>query len=719
MDGMLLPPDLGSLPEFAQPGDAVRPVTALVAVLRATGWQGSPQDVREAMPVGEEPLSFAELCDTLARLGYGARIVHKTRRNGRLDEALLTRLAPQRDGRPLPLLALTGAGAGVLQAEGRLWSLRRPDGSAHPVSAAPKAEALAVVRVEALTAPAPAPSWLRTQMRASFGLMAPALVLTVAANLAALASPIFTMAVYDRVIASGSVDSLAYLAMGALGAAAFEAATRSARGRIMAHVGLRLGYGVGNRVFAKLLDLPAATTERLNVSSQVARVKDIDRVRELFAGTLEQTLMDLPFALMFIAAIGILGGWIAVVPAIAVLLFAAAAPLGNAVLRARAAAAARAGARRQAVMLELTERMRAIRAGGNGMLWLERVRSASEAAAKAGEAHSRASFAMATLGQVLTSGAGLAALVWGVHLVLAGALTTGGLIACMMLVWRLLGPVQMAFVSSTRLGQIAASIRQIDNLMRNPDERETAPAVLPLRVTRGDIAFSRVTFRYGRESEPTLGNLAFQADPGEVVAILGKNGGGKSTVLKLLSGLYTPQGGTIRIDGRDMRQYSPAELRRAITYVPQVPQFFHGTLLENLQMLAPDATYPDILQALESASALEAVMGLPDGLETRFDSVSSPLPAGLMMRLTLARLYLRSSPIVLLDEPATGLDMEGEFSFIGALAHLRNRGATVFMVTHRRQYLAVADKVLVLEGGTARYFGTAEKVRDRIPRGMI
>lgn len=701
-------------------GDSARHVAVLAMLLRDRGWQGSLQDVREAMPPGEDALTRRQLADSLARLGYRLRPLHRLSAGRRADAALLARVATRRGiSGPLLLLDADGAGAAVLRSGSLGWIAWPAPARSLPLTATAPGGTVCAVEPLAAARLAPNGSWLTAQIRSSLGLLAPALILTAGANLAALASPLFTMAVYDRVIAAGAVGSLPYLIAGALGAAGFEMATRSMRSRIMSHVGLRLGYGVGNAVFGRLLDLPLPATERLNVSAQVARVKDIDRVRELFGGTLEQTLMDLPFALLFLVAIALLGGWLAVVPAAAVLLFAVLAPLGNAVQRHRAAVAARAGAERQTALLEMAERMRAIRAGGHDDLWLNRVRRTAAASARAGEAHARAAQAMSTVAHGLTSAAGLATLVWGVHLVLAGSLTTGGLIASMMLVWRLLGPVQQAFVSSTRLGQIHASVRQIDGLMRSAGEREIAPAALPLPVERGEVSFQRVTFRYGRESDPTLGNLNFATEPGDVVAVLGRNGGGKSTVLKLVSGLYTAQGGAVSIDGRDIRQYAPAELRRAVVYMPQVPQFFHGTLLENLKLLAPDADHAQILHALEATGALEAVMGLEHGLDTRFDSVANPLPSGLSMRLSLARLYLRPAPIVLLDEPATGLDMEGEFAFIGALEHLRRRGSTVFLVTHRRQYLALASKVLVLEGGTARYFGPADKVKDRIPRGMI
>ena len=298
-------------------------------------------------------------------------------------------------------------------------------------------------------------------------------------------------------------------------------------------------------------------------------------------------------------------------------------------------------------------------------------------------------------------------------------LSTGGLIACMMLVWRLIAPVQNAFMAGTRVGQLFASARQIDLLMG------TEPEALPglgdgvRPPIRGAIAVNRLVFRYGRETDPILAGVNFAVKPGEIVAIIGRNGSGKSTLLKLLAGLYDAQGGNIRLDGRDLRQFEPAHLRRAISYVPQTPDFQQGTLRDNLLMAEPEAGEDDLAEALALADATAAVAALPEGLDTFYDVRLAGLPAGLLSRLTLARMHLRKAPLVLLDEPATGLDFMGEFAFIGGLERLRARDAAVLIVTHSRQHLGVVDKILMLEEGAVRFFGPVEKVRDRIPKGFL
>ncbi|CAO3360804.1 peptidase domain-containing ABC transporter [Azospirillum palustre] len=730
MNGRAMPsaPAGGPLPPAVRAPDRTGPdlTAALLLLLRRLGWIGRPQDVTEAMPWASGGDPIADLRDVAARLGFGSSI-HGPRR---FPAAELRRILADAAGRGGAVLYVPGgpgkgerhAGeAGLLETVDGGLQLQRPNRAPEPVGTALPAGSLIVAdAADAEWAPPAGErrAWMRGRMAAAAPLVGSALALTLAANLLSLSSPLFVMTIYDKVVAAGSLRLLVALCIGAVGALLLELVMRRLRSRIMAHGGARLGYVVGNAVLARLLHLPSQMTERVAVAAQVARVKDLDRVRDLLTGPPAQACLDLPFAVIFLVAIAVLSGWLVLVPLAAIVLYAAAAWLGNAMTRTRVASAAAAGARRQELLLEIVERMPAIRALGATGTWSSRYDAVAGRMAEANFRNAQTATLISTFSQTLTTLTGLGTLGLGIGQVLAGSLTTGGLIGTMMLVWRTLAPVQNAFLASTRLGQLRASLTQVETLMATPPERSESVRAERAADIRGQVTFSHVTFRYGREAEPVLANLAFDVAPGEVVAIVGRNGGGKSTLLKLISGLYSPQGGAVRIDGRDIRQFDPMALRRSIAFVPQVPQFFDGTLAENLRLVAPGAGEADLRDALDRAGVLDAVDELPDGLETRFDTRDAALPAGLLARLSLARTYLRDAPIVLLDEPAASVDFEGEFAFTSAVHAFRGR-STVFFVTHRRGHLAMADKVLIIENGTTRYFGPAEKVRDRIPKGMI
>ncbi|MBB4266588.1 peptidase domain-containing ABC transporter [Roseospira visakhapatnamensis] len=700
-------------------GPALTVPDGLHGLLREAGWTGDVTDVRDAFAIKGSGTPVIDVLNAASRLGFVGDV---TRRRA-FTPGTLAQAARSRAGVAVPLLYLPDHGSPLVLypgADGWVVRDRAHPGARSRIEAGSLAPG-AVIRFEE---PDPLavrehPSWLRSQVKRQMPLVAWALLLTLFATLAAVANPLFVMAVYDKVIGAEATDVLVSLSVGAVLAAVFEMLLRRLRGRVMNRASLRLGYIVGNAVFGRLLTLPSQFTERASIASQIARVKDIDRIRDLLSGPLEQAILDTPFTLLFIVAVAAVGGWLAVIPVIAMLLFGVLAVAGNRVMRRRTTVAARSNARRQLIALEMMDRMRAIRATGSTGIWLRRFRDSVVGAARANEQSAAASQGLAAVGQSLGTLAALATLFAGIHMVLGGSLTTGGLIACMMLVWRLLGPLQRGFMATTRLGQLAASARQIDSLMETAPEPAPGDPGAERPVIRGEIVFNRVTFRYGRETDPILAALSFKAARGDIVAILGRNGSGKSTILKLVAGLYTASGGNIRVDGRDIRQFDPTYLRRAIAHVPQVPALFHGTIRDNFLMVEPRATTDDMMRALENADALSMIEALKDGLDTACDGKSVALPKGVLSRLALARVHLRRAPIVLLDEPATGLDFVGEFAFIGALEQLRARGSTVLLVTHRRQYLGIADKVLLLENGTSRYFGPADKIRERIPEGMI
>ncbi|CAO3434521.1 peptidase domain-containing ABC transporter [Azospirillum doebereinerae] len=713
-------PDLAFLAASAPTGTAAHDLTAtLILLLQRMGWTGGRREIGEALPWSSDRPPVTELRDIAARLGF-ASSARRSRR--RFSGADLRRSVMDAEGCDGAVLYLPDSGVpGVLEIVDGTLVLLRPDA---PLSAVEKTlGGGTLVTVVPVDSEPQAPgserrSWMRDRLGSALPLIGAALGLTLFANLLALSSPLFVMTIYDKVVAVGSVTLLIALSVGAVGALALEMVMRRLRSRIMAHAGARLGYIVGNAVLARLLHLPSQMTERVAVAAQVSRVKDLDRVRDLLTGPLAQACLDLPFAVIFLGAITVLAGWLVLVPLIAALIYLVAALIGNALTRSRVTSVATAGARRQELLLEIVERMAAIRAIGGSAIWRARYEALAGRMAEANFRNAQSSNTVSTFSQSLATLAGLATLGFGIELVLAGTLTTGGLIGTMMLVWRTLGPMQNAFLASTRFGQLRASLRQVETLMATAPERSEAVRTDRGLDIRGKVTFSHVTFRYGREAEPILANIGFDVEPGEVVAIVGRNGGGKSTLLKLVAGLYAPQGGSVRIDGRDIRQFDPMTLRRSIAFVPQIPQFFDGTLAENLRLVAPGVGDEALRAALDHAGALEAVEALPNGLETRFDSRNVPLPAGLLARLSLARTYLRDAPIVLLDEPAASVDFEGEFAFTSVVEAFRGR-STVFFVTHRRGHLAMADKVLIIENGTTRYFGTADKVRDRIPKGMI
>lgn len=679
----------------------------LLPLLKALGWKGDPRNVAEALPHFANDLDLTGLRNVMANLNYSSRPV-------RVDLADI-------DSRLLPCLFLPDDGCALVlksMSEGRVEAF--DSGAGAPITLdEPELKGTAYFFSQAPEAGPNRVGWFRTVLERFRPLFWQTFFVTLFLNVMALGTPLFVMSVYDRVVPTGSMSMLMAFAIGVGIALVFDTVLRAVRARILAFIGARLDNIMGNNIFQHLLALPPGFTERATIGAQVARIKDFESVREFFTGPLATVFMELPFALFYFAIIFMLGGVLALVPVIATFLFVIGGFLVMPVVRKNVGIGSRAASRRQEFLVETLGKMRAVKLSAGEHNWVKRYREMSARAAFGG-------FKTGVFAAVITTGSnalivlsGMATIATGVIGVIDGTMTTGGLIAAMMLVWRVLSPLQTGFTLIQRVEQVRGSIRQIDQLMNLKPERDPKAMVAPLKNLKGRVSFSRVSLRYTNDADPALVGVSFDVEPGEVVAVTGRNGSGKSTIIKLMLGLYAPQAGSVRIDSSDLRQIDPVELRHAVAYVPQVCNLYFGTIAQNLRLAHPTATDADIRWACEMADVWEEIMALPRGLETRVgDGSIDHLPTSFVQKLSLTRAYLKRSPLMLFDEPVNGLDFEGDRQFMQAVEYFRGQ-STIFMVTHRPSHLRFADRILVFDGGYLRLAGPAEEVRARIPPDLI
>jgi ATP-binding cassette subfamily C protein/ATP-binding cassette subfamily C protein LapB len=695
--------DIGRLGSFTAMSDVA---VCLMPLLSALGWRGEARQVTEALPHFADNLDLAGLRNVLAHLGYDSRGTRLRLAN--LDPRMMPSLFVSDRGEAMVVLGRGDDGIEVFDGgDGQHHVLARPSqrGMAYFFSPRLQRDAKTTETRQ---------HWFRRLVRRFGSTVYRVLGITLALNLLALATPLFIMAVYDWVISARSLSTLGYLALGVLLALVSDQALRAVRARVVAYVGTRLDMIVGSAVFEHVLHLPPAFTERAPVGAQVARLKEFESLREFFTGPLALVVLELPFAIVFLVAIAFLGGPLAFIPIVLIALFLTMGTALAPAIRNRVSATTRS----QSFLVEATSNMRALKFARAEQTWLERYRALSADAAAAGMRSGFLAATVTTLVYVMMLSAGVATLGFGTFRVLDGAMSVGALVATMILVWRVLSPLQTGFITLTRLEQVLASIRQLNRLMAIRPEREPN-TIVPPRQYRGRVTFSRVSLRYAPDSDPALIGVNFDVAPGEIVAVIGHNGSGKSTLLKVISGLYAPQAGNVRIDGLDIRQLDPVELRHAVGYVPQVGHLFHGTIAQNLRLGEPTASDEDLRRALQRAHVLEDILALPEGLETRIgDQRSRQLPSGLRQRLCLARCYLREAPIMLFDEPANALDRAGDQAFMAAIEEFRGR-ATAFIVTHRPSHMRLADRVLVLDQGALRLAGPPEEVLAKLPEGFL
>lgn len=705
--------------ELAALKEATDLSNCIVPLLEALHWRGDPRHVAEAIPHFVDHIDLTAFRNIMATLHYETRPVNINL--NKIDRRLFPCIFLPADGDAMILISQEKGRIKIF--DGGKSDYQEIDNASTPG----RALFLTPVDPDDLLQGQQKVGWFRAVSERFRSLFYQTLGITLVLNILALATPLFVMGVYDKVVATGSMPTLWFFAIGVAIAIGCDMVLRYFRTLILAHIGARLDNIVGIAIFHKILFLPPALTERSTIGSQVARIKDFETIRDFFTGPMALTLFELPFVVIFITVIAYLGGPVAFVPIIMIALYGILTLIMTPLIRAAVGRAARAGARRQELVVETLGGMRAVKYCGAESVWLERYRTLSAKAALNGFTASQYSSVVQTMSHVLMVAAGVGTIVFGVFRIINGDMSIGGLVASMMLVWRVLGPLQTAFVSMSRITQVKASIGQINNLMNIRAERDQHSKLNPIKRMEGYVSFNRVSIRYSPEADPALVGVTFDVDPGEVVTIVGGNGSGKSTVLKLLAGMYQAQAGSIRIDNQDIRQMDAVELRHAIAYVPQTLQFFYGTISQNLRLSHPTATDEDLRWACHKAGVLEDVENLKQGsgkwqrtgLEVRIgDSGAGQMPTSLLQRLNLARGYLKRAPIMLFDEPGNGLDFEGDQAFMRMIDELRG-DTTCLLVTHRPSHLKLSDKIVWLDYGNVRAFGPAEEVLAQMPKDFM
>ncbi len=348
--------------------------------------------------------------------------------------------------------------------------------------------------------------------------------------------------------------------------------------------------------------------------------------------------------------------------------------------------------------MELANKMQAIRELGAEELWLARHSRVSTVSA-----HSMflARFFETSLqagAQILVMMAGLATISLGAYYVIDGTMDTGALIAIMMIVWRILTPIQIAFLSLNRISQLKQTVKQLDRLMTIKRERRFKGRPNSLRKFEGNVKFENVSFRYGPRSEPALKGVNFEIKHGEIIAITGATGCGKSTILKMMLGLYKPQAGRIFLDNINIQQLDVGEVRSSMGYMPQDISLFYGSLAQNMLLGNPVAKQDDILTALNEAGIHKDDPVLANGLDQPLRHETNGMSESCMASVALARSYLIDGPFLLMDNPGVYLDHMADKHFIRQLDKFRGN-KTVILVTNRPSHIKACDRILQFHAG--------------------
>ncbi len=677
----------------------------LVGLLTAMGWRGNPRQLAEALPHVADSLDLTGVRRVMANLNYTCDSFR----------ANLTEI----DDLSLPCLFLPDDGhAQVLLSAEEDGTFAAFDGESVAMKRVPRGAVPGIAHVfrpvEAPARGAQRASWIRGIFARFRPMIWLGLLLTVGINLLTLATPGFVMFSYDRVLPSGDLGAMPYLVAGVMVALVVALILRRLRAQMLSFMGARTEFAVGTTIFQRILALPAWSTEQAAVGSQVARIKDFESMRDMFVGPVALLAYDLPGALIFVIVLALINPWLVPVILVVIVAFLLLGALSQPGLSARAMVASRASSQRAEFLSDTLVKMRAIKYAGAEDRWFERFRQLSAKSVahefKAQQYTERVSIAAGTISQIAV----IAAITTAVLGVFAGTTSVGAVVAVMILVFRLVGPLQSAFLSMGTLVRVTTSMRQIDNLMRLKGDRDSLALRQAPPALKGEVSFARVSFRYSQDADPALLGVTFRVLPGQVCAIAGPNGSGKSTIIKLITGIYTPQAGSVRLDNIDIRQIDPGDLRSIISYAPQHCDMFFGTIAQNLRLVYPLATDEELRWATHMAGLYNDIMAMPRGFDTRVaDGQADQLPHGFRQRLSLARAYLKPAPVLLFDEPGNGLDYEADLAFQRAVGTLRGK-TTIVLASHRPSHLKMADVVVYMEDGYVRQVGSWEQVSPLI-----
>ncbi|KGG85719.1 type I secretion system permease/ATPase [Comamonas thiooxydans] len=544
-----------------------------------------------------------------------------------------------------------------------------------------------------------------------------ALLAAVLINVFALAMPLFSMNVYDRVVPNNAVETLWVLAIGISLVLIFNFVLTTTRAYVVDAASKRVDVQLSAQIMERVLDL-RMESRPASVGSFAANLRSFESVRDFIASASLTTLVDLPFVLLFLVAIAWVSPWMLIPPVVAIAAILLVSFWAQARMESLTLKTFQASSQRNALLVESLTNLEAVKTlnaqSGVQRLWESSTQYIAYMGGKIKFISSGTVNFVQTLQQLVT----IAVVVIGVYQVQDSALSMGGIIAASMIAGRCLAPFGQVAGLMMQFHNARTSLNSIDNYMKMPVEHEAEREFVSRPDLRGAIEFRNVSFSYPGSEQASLSGVSFSLRPGERVGIIGRIGSGKTTLEKLVLGLYQPSEGSVLIDGMDARQIDPVDLRRAIGHVPQDPMLFYGSLKHNLLVGAPFADETDMLHAARIAGVDDFAARNPKGYDMLVGERGESLSGGQRQSIAVARALINDPAILLLDEPSSNLDNQSEAQLKRRLEEA-SQGKTILLVTHRTALLTLVDRLIVIDGGRIVADGAKDQVIEALKQGRI
>lgn len=524
-------------------------------------------------------------------------------------------------------------------------------------------------------------------------------------QLLGLASPLFFQVVIDKVLVHKGLTTLEVLALGLFVVSVFDVLMSALRTYLFSHTTSRVDVELGAKLFGHLVRLPLSYFQARRVGDSVARVRQLDTIREFLTSSALTLVLDLLFTIVFLAVMALYSGWLLLITLITLPLYALVVIFLGPPLRRKLNEKFVRGAENQSFLVESVTGIETLKSMSVEPQMQARWERQIAGYVKTGfDASMLANWGSQAI-QLINKLGTLAILFFGARLVIKGDLTVGELVAFNMLAGQVAGPVLRLAQLGQDFQQARIAVSRLGDILNNPVEPQSSASKASLPPIRGRVVFDSVRFRYRSDAPEVLKGLSLEATPGEVIGIVGPSGSGKSTLAKLLQRLHVPEQGRVLVDGVDLAMVDPSWLRRQLGVVLQENILFNRSVRENIALADPAMPMENVVMAAELAGAHDFILEFPEAYDTQIDERGSNLSGGQRQRIAIARALATHPKILIFDEATSALDAESEEIIQKNLKAMAS-GRTVFIIAHRLSAVRQADRIVTLEKGVITETGS-------------